>query len=79
MPPEGRLGIRDSLREAIVDAGNGRLDVVGPLPEPSPRRARAASPKTHPNSRKPSRRRVSFSVVTSSSQRVYVLCPYLML
>jgi len=29
MRPEGRLGAFDSLREAIVDAGDGGLEVVG--------------------------------------------------
>jgi hypothetical protein len=33
VPPEGGLGVLDSLRDAVVDVGDRRLQVVGRAPE----------------------------------------------
>ena len=58
MAPEGRLGMLDSLQEAIIDAGKGKT----PAPHLRwPRRSSARALKNSPNSRQPSRRFILLS------------------
>jgi hypothetical protein len=53
MRPKGRLGVFDSLREAVVNAGNGLFEVVGRVSGAVPTPSASSIPEDAPELPKP--------------------------